>query len=504
MKLFILNFVFILLLSQSYGTGKINVKNFGAKGDGKTNDTKAIQSAINAANFLAKTTIYFPAGTYIIGSYTSTSNYLENYCLLLHSNLDITGDGDQTVIKLADHIFDKTDSNANAHIFYGSKVKNISFSDLMIDMNGINNLVPAHVIKNHSAIFTSVGENYYIHDITIKNCSGTNMINIMSKGSRLVIENNRFINGGNYVGDPEPNKNQIDFSFVYSEWDSTMVRNNIIQQQNIDIGLGNYSGGIEIHGSYSTVSDNLIDGCWPALFITSSRELLKNVLVQNNKMINCVIGISFWLMQPMQDISILNNEIGLTHSRSAKLNLCAGIIMPNGNSKEYNKNLANAAPVYNLKIEGNTITAESMDNLSAGIVIHSLQESSIQNNVITGMNYGGIVMSGSKWGTNSLQINDNSFIDFKPNNDKNAVSGYLVITDTYSPRIKDAPGFKNIVFNNNKFIRSDNNPQLQKTSKGIFFGGFIALPSKMIEEIKFTNNNFTIPSENLHIVKTDQ
>lgn len=51
--------------------------------------------------------IYFPAGIYYIASYTTTSNYLKNFCLLLHSNLDIMVDGDQTVIRLADHIFDK-------------------------------------------------------------------------------------------------------------------------------------------------------------------------------------------------------------------------------------------------------------------------------------------------------------------------------------------------------------------------------------------------------------
>ena len=43
----------------------ISVKNFGAKGDGKTDDTKAIQSAINSSTGF---TVYFPAGTYIVTS----------------------------------------------------------------------------------------------------------------------------------------------------------------------------------------------------------------------------------------------------------------------------------------------------------------------------------------------------------------------------------------------------------------------------------------------------
>ena len=38
----------------------VSVKDFGAVGDGVTDDTAAIQAAVNAAN-----AIYFPAGTYV-------------------------------------------------------------------------------------------------------------------------------------------------------------------------------------------------------------------------------------------------------------------------------------------------------------------------------------------------------------------------------------------------------------------------------------------------------
>lgn len=45
----------------------LSVKDFGAKGDGTTDDTAAIQAAINSANVFA-TTIYFPPGAYKITS----------------------------------------------------------------------------------------------------------------------------------------------------------------------------------------------------------------------------------------------------------------------------------------------------------------------------------------------------------------------------------------------------------------------------------------------------
>lgn len=51
--------------------GVINVKDYGAKGDGETDDTLAFQNAINFANSVGKTDIQVPYGTYI---YTTLTN----------------------------------------------------------------------------------------------------------------------------------------------------------------------------------------------------------------------------------------------------------------------------------------------------------------------------------------------------------------------------------------------------------------------------------------------
>ena len=46
-------------------TTNFNIKNFGAKGDGITLDTKAINDAIDAASKNGGGTVYFPAGNYL-------------------------------------------------------------------------------------------------------------------------------------------------------------------------------------------------------------------------------------------------------------------------------------------------------------------------------------------------------------------------------------------------------------------------------------------------------
>ena len=503
MKNIILIGLFCLVFSNvTLASLRLNVKDFGAKGDGKTDDTKAIQIAINKADPKEKTVIFFPKGIYIIGSFTKTPNYFENYCLFFHSNLHFTGEGINSVIKIANHLFDKKDTSANAHIFKSIEARNVSFSNLLIDMNGGNNLVPPNVIKNNAAIFVIVGENLHIHNLTIKNCSGTNMIDIMGPGKNLSIDSCQFINGGNYVGITKANSNQYDFSFIYTEWDSTVVRNNVIAQQNVDIGLENNSGGIELHGSYCSAENNSITGCWPAVYITSMKEN-QQVKVINNHMNECIIGVIFWLSKPTSDILIKNNFIELTHARLTKASICTGIQVPNGNAREYNKELANGASVTNLKIIDNTITAEQMNNLSAGMVLHSIHLGVVENNTIKGMNYAGVLLTGSKWGMDSFTIEMNRFIDFRANNDLYAVGGYVVITDTYSGGKKEAPGFKNIWIANNQFENIKNPLEKNEKPKGQFFKSFIELPTQSMNEVHFKDNQFPASSGDFMTIPSD-
>jgi len=80
--------------SQGSLTGWLNVRNFGAVGDGKTLDTPAINKAIDAAAAAGGGTVFFPAGVYASYSIHLKSNvclYLDQGATILAASTPIEG-----------------------------------------------------------------------------------------------------------------------------------------------------------------------------------------------------------------------------------------------------------------------------------------------------------------------------------------------------------------------------------------------------------------------------
>ena len=103
--------------------GRLDARDFGAKGDGKADDTQAVQRAINAAAAQGKA-CHFPSGTYIVSG-----------TMRIPSNSRVCGDGmERTVIRMSGKV-----QNAYVSLFMtgwrNEPRENILLEDLTLDFN---------------------------------------------------------------------------------------------------------------------------------------------------------------------------------------------------------------------------------------------------------------------------------------------------------------------------------------------------------------------------------
>lgn len=74
MKKLLMTMFLTLCCGAAMATGVFNVRDYGAKGDGKTLDSPAINAAIEAAVHDGGGQVFLPAGTYLSGSIRLKSN----------------------------------------------------------------------------------------------------------------------------------------------------------------------------------------------------------------------------------------------------------------------------------------------------------------------------------------------------------------------------------------------------------------------------------------------
>ncbi|HEY8354782.1 MAG TPA: glycosyl hydrolase family 28-related protein [Methylophilaceae bacterium] len=113
----------------------VSVKDFGAVGDGIADDTSAINAAIAAVNAAGGGTVFFPAGTYIVGDAGGSTG------ISLLSKVALRGAGiGATTIKLKDA--------ADAHLInVADGTIDVAVSDMTLDGNRANQTVFVHCLR---------------------------------------------------------------------------------------------------------------------------------------------------------------------------------------------------------------------------------------------------------------------------------------------------------------------------------------------------------------------
>jgi hypothetical protein len=183
--------ILIIVVSSSiklaYAKPSYNVKQFGARGDGKSDDTKFIQDAIDKAATHKGSVVVFPQGTYLVSHITIKTN--------------LKGVGNATIKKIKMPL--------DLFVFCNIRgVKSIGISGLTFDGSVIlgsnnkpvNGSTPLHVYDCHDILINScIFRNSPFGGLRLEACSNIKVTNCKSYGSRGVYGDGFYITGTNNV-----------------------------------------------------------------------------------------------------------------------------------------------------------------------------------------------------------------------------------------------------------------------------------------------------------------
>ena len=174
-------------------TDTLNVKDFGAAGDGVTDDHEAMQAAIDAASQgLGGGKLYFPEGTYLVKKMVQLKSNID---IRLHDNATIVNginfQGRPSIVFMTGPFI-----NGGDKIFW-EPTENISFTGGTIDMNGALNeegTKPKNLPFINSSGGFAIGNssNFTIRNVTFKDSYQGHAIQIAGS-KNVLVDQSRFL-----------------------------------------------------------------------------------------------------------------------------------------------------------------------------------------------------------------------------------------------------------------------------------------------------------------------
>ena len=436
---------------SNYISGEyVNVKQFGAKGDGVNNDAPIINYAIEVTSrlkmrlFIPKTDDFYLIDPQIL-TVDETSPIQPNIHvgMLIQSNMNVFSD--KALLKLKDGISSETAPKDIRMFFSNDFLHDISMSGLVLDMNGLNNLITSkikqckknekdeiicNIIYSQKTQFhfgfsgTKNGIGSGANNVLIENCSfintagvtcismcQSNTANVML-GRNWIIRNNLFKNNG---------LDSIDHSSIFGWAKDVNCYNNTFYNDVMPDSTDPVGGQVayEVHGSNQNFFNNTIENYYQGLWvgINNSEDKIQNIYIHDNTFKLSCVFVDFYNGN-LENVSSYPVDIENVFIKSNVGTITNTQV--NDGVKQFIRINAKKAP-SNVFIENNTLINESYVKpcsfFSAVYVekqYSSLSHIFVNNNSGTNLDTGCTFFWGKNMDFGKIQILNNSF-EYKDN-----------------------------------------------------------------------------------------
>lgn len=329
----------------------INAEWFGAAKDGSTDDTAALNSALEMADDLGGHTVELLNGEYYIDSRKPTKDYL----LEVYSNTSLIGQGMYaSTLKVGDNV------GKDTPLILTNSASNLVFSDFEIDGNKTRMVQGDRGTGEDEGIDIKGGTNITITRVYIHDCAtdGIDIDQVSNIGSYMFISDCIIQDNGG-VG-------------IHSGWDYTTTSNTLIVNNGHD-RLANATGqvsadaaGIDIGGDFSRIVNCTIeDNARGINLFAFQKPIVANNTLVNNGDVNINVGANITDTSGPVDAIIIGNTMLSTEF---------GMYVRKSNST--------------LNITGNFIRSEVSGGGGYAIYVNDSQGFNVSNTVMTSQSYG--------------------------------------------------------------------------------------------------------------------
>lgn len=364
------------LFANLVNQNSMNVKQFGAKGDGETDETTLLNRVFSWCNDKKVGKIIFPEGTYIVTD-----------SVTIYSNSIIEGCGkDNTIIKM--NVSDDTETNHYILDFTNKSnliIKNITFSGIkpLDDYTLIETKLYFGLRLNNSS------------KILIDNCGFQQLYSSalsIKDGSNITVSNSTFNHNG--WNDIALTRTADDIKIVNNTFEDVVFRSINAEDGNMDELVTNILISGNKIDSKST-STNLYAISFGNTSLSGDGHRYQNIIISDNEINRVWIGISYKFAK---NINITNNIItsgrGVANNTTnmtdynRDINISNNTFIPN-HPNTGNKYGVELVKNYNLIFNGNTI----LDSTATAVTIIQSNNITVNNNIIKNSGNNGLTLT---------------------------------------------------------------------------------------------------------------